>query len=330
MYLLSILIPVYKVENYIRRCLDSILKQTVGREKVCEIIMVDDGSPDRSGEICDEYAKKFVNFSSYHKINEGTGVARNYLLDKANGKYVWFVDSDDTIQSNAIDSLLNIISNNDGVDIITFCLQRYYEDGKYFGAKISKTFGVVDGTTYLSSKDFDGFMCNKSYNLSFLRNHNLRFNENMICLEDSLFNIKACVYASSIYISKNILYNYFQGNPNSTLTNKSVKASEKKIHDNLVSQDELLKICDAQENSTIKTAVYRLLNKQVCGFFYALLLRKTDIHLLKNIIQSERKKGLYPLSMTDNVKMNMFVLLINFEPLYLSACRFYNFVLKIK
>ena len=107
MKVLSILIPIYKTEKYLRRCLDSVLeniKKEQNQNKV-EIILVDDGSPDNSGAICDEYFRLWPNsISVYHKENEGAGATRNMLLEKANGEYVWFVDSDDYIEKGSISS----------------------------------------------------------------------------------------------------------------------------------------------------------------------------------------------------------------------------------
>ena len=91
------------VEKYLRKCLDSILLQL---ENEIEIILVDDGSPDNSGKIADEYAKKYTNVFSYHKTNGGLSDARNYGIDKANGDYLWFIDSDDHIEPNSLSRVI--------------------------------------------------------------------------------------------------------------------------------------------------------------------------------------------------------------------------------
>ena len=98
----SVIVPVYKVEKYLNRCVDSILSQTF---KDFEIILVDDGSPDRCGDICEEYAKKNNKVKVLHKKNGGLSDARNAGLNMATGKYIVFVDSDDYIDSNMIDIL---------------------------------------------------------------------------------------------------------------------------------------------------------------------------------------------------------------------------------
>ena len=90
----SIIIPVYKVEAYIRECLDSVIRQTY---KNLEIILVDDGSPDQCGQICDEYAQEDSRIQVIHKENAGVSAARNTGIDAATGTYMIFADSDDVL-----------------------------------------------------------------------------------------------------------------------------------------------------------------------------------------------------------------------------------------
>lgn len=101
--LISIIVPVYKVEKYLRRCIDSILSQTY---KNFEVILVDDGSPDACPGICDEYAVLYDNITVVHKENMGVSAARNSGLDLANGQYVIFIDSDDFVHEDLLNSLI--------------------------------------------------------------------------------------------------------------------------------------------------------------------------------------------------------------------------------
>lgn len=104
--LISVIVPVYNVENYIEECCKSLLEQTYSN---IEILLIDDGSKDNSGKICDVFANKFNNFKVYHKENGGLSDARNYGLKFAKGEYVTFVDSDDTVEKNYIEELYNLI-----------------------------------------------------------------------------------------------------------------------------------------------------------------------------------------------------------------------------
>lgn len=108
--MISVIVPVYKVEPYLRRCVDSILAQTYTN---LEIILVDDGSPDDCGAICDEYAKKDSRIKVIHKENGGQGSARNCGLDVATGQYITFVDSDDWIDPDMYECLHNLLIEHD-------------------------------------------------------------------------------------------------------------------------------------------------------------------------------------------------------------------------
>ena len=113
---ISIIVPVYKVEPYIHKCIDSILNQTF---KEFELILVDDGSPDNCGNICDEYAKKDNRVRVIHKENGGISSARNIGLDVSNGEYIGFVDSDDYIKLDMYERLYNSCKvNNADISII--------------------------------------------------------------------------------------------------------------------------------------------------------------------------------------------------------------------
>ncbi|KAF1680126.1 glycosyltransferase [Veillonella sp. R32] len=108
--LLSVIIPIYKVEKYLRRCLNSVISQTY---KNLEIILVDDGSPDNCGQICDEYAKKDKRIVVLHQSNQGLSGARNNGLAISKGEYIAFVDSDDWLDTNMYKNLINLIEEYD-------------------------------------------------------------------------------------------------------------------------------------------------------------------------------------------------------------------------
>lgn len=140
--LVSVIIPVYKVESYLRECVDSVLKQTYTN---LEIILVDDGSPDSSPAICDEYAVRDNRVRVIHKENGGLSDARNAGIDVAKGEYLIFVDSDDKIASNiAISSLVDFIVKNDST--ITYCssvLRFVNDDEKQTFASTSYSFSKL-------------------------------------------------------------------------------------------------------------------------------------------------------------------------------------------
>ena len=130
--LISVIVPVYKVEKYLEKCIESVLKQTYTN---LQIILVDDGSPDNCGKICDEYAKKDSRIEVIHKINGGLSDARNVGINRANGRYIGFVDSDDYIKEDMYEKLINLIKEYDA-DI-----------------SICNLYDVIDGKEYVRNKD---------------------------------------------------------------------------------------------------------------------------------------------------------------------------------
>lgn len=130
--LISVIVPVYKVEKYLEKCIESIIKQTYTN---LQIILVDDGSPDNCGKICDEYAKKDLRIEVIHKANGGLSDARNVGISKAKGRYIGFVDSDDYIKEDMYEILLNLI-------------KKYDAD-----VSICNLYDVIDGKEYVRNKD---------------------------------------------------------------------------------------------------------------------------------------------------------------------------------
>lgn len=154
--LISVIVPVYKVEQYIHRCLDSILAQTY---KNLEIILVDDGSPDRCGEICDEYAAKDSRIQVVHQENGGLSAARNAGLDICTGEYIAFVDSDDYIFPEMYERMLEVLLKN-RVDICICQWQYEYADGHQV-VSLSKVDSSIFGK--MKSLDFARFLFKGSY-----------------------------------------------------------------------------------------------------------------------------------------------------------------------
>ena len=130
--LISVIVPVYKVEKYLEKCIESIIKQT---HTNLQIILVNDGSPDNCGKICDEYAKKDSRIEVIHKINGGLSDARNVGINRANGRYIGFVDSDDYVKEDMYEKLINLIKEYDA------------------DVSICNLYDVIDGKEYIRNKE---------------------------------------------------------------------------------------------------------------------------------------------------------------------------------
>lgn len=122
--LISIIVPVYKVEIYLAKCIDSVLAQTYTN---LEIILVNDGSPDNCGKICDEYAQKDKRIKVIHKKNGGLADARNVAIDVAAGEWIIFVDSDDYVESDYVETLYDLVKEY-GCLVACSCFRYFYED----------------------------------------------------------------------------------------------------------------------------------------------------------------------------------------------------------
>lgn len=215
--LISIIVPVYNVEKYLDKCLESIVNQTY---KNIEIILVDDGSKDNCPAMCDEWAKKDNRIKVIHKENGGLSDARNFGLQSAKGEYVGFIDSDDYIDTTMFEKLLNKTKEEDAT--MTLCgLTLSYEDGtvrKYIETNLKNCNAQNIATFYTYSqfwtenKDIytDGIMasvCRALYKREYIGLH--RFDKGMY-YEDILFNLPLLKKKSKIAIVNENLYFYCQ------------------------------------------------------------------------------------------------------------------------
>lgn len=186
MDLVSIIVPVYKVEQYLHECVDSILAQTY---KNIEVILVDDGSPDGCPQICDEYASKDSRVRVIHKLNGGLSDARNFGLDVAKGKYVTFCDSDDKIDSQMIATLMNFAFNYKadiiGCESVMFDTENLTEIPIYHSSIEMVEHNAEKSTIRLLYGSMDSSVCNKLFRreiIGEIRFIKGRYNEDIIFL----------------------------------------------------------------------------------------------------------------------------------------------------
>lgn len=193
---ISVIVPVYKVEQYLNECVDSILKQTY---KDTEIILVDDGSPDRSPEICDEYANTYDNVIVVHKPNGGLSDARNAGFEKATGSYVVFLDSDDWWEGDdSLEKAVEILKTNP--DILFFDRRTYCDNGSVISPK-GMPLSTINNmnfeeaiTCLMQAGKFIPSACNKFVKASLLRNNRIEFEKGLIS-EDIEWTYQIMQYA---------------------------------------------------------------------------------------------------------------------------------------
>lgn len=216
--MISIIVPVYQAEKALSRCIESMCRQSYVD---LEIILVDDGSTDHSGQICDEFAKKDARIRVLHKENEGVSNARNSGLKRATGTYVQFVDSDDYLDAHCCEKLVNAVENT-GADI-GLCGYHHW----YYGCDVIKQL-PFEGVLLLQQMElellelYDKGFFNMPWNKLFRREaiHQM-FDPNLSLGEDLLFNLSYMKGAESMVLVKEPLYHYIQdGNVQSLSTQK--------------------------------------------------------------------------------------------------------------
>lgn len=175
----SIIVPVYKAEAYLPGCLGSIQAQTFAN---WECILVDDGSPDSSGLICDEFSRKDNRFKTFHKSNGGVSSARNMGLEKASGKYVMFVDSDDEIADSTVELCLDMASRNN-IDILQYSLTKEHNELGLL-KNHSKPLPVPE---YIQKQLFLVCIGGSFIRRSVIEENHIRFDESLKQAEDLIF-----------------------------------------------------------------------------------------------------------------------------------------------
>lgn len=199
----SVIIPVYKVEKYLSECVDSVINQTF---RDLEVILVDDGSPDRCPEICDAYAATDPRISVIHKKNGGLSSARNSGIDRANGRYLLFLDSDDYWKdSNVLQTLYSEISKNPWAQVVVCAAKLVYPDGtetedhfRFSSMKCEQ--GSTSELATLIKKDLIiGSACTKVIERKYLLENNLRFKENIRCEDIEWIFRMSCLLPRYLY-----------------------------------------------------------------------------------------------------------------------------------
>ncbi len=212
--LISIIVPVYKVEQYLYRCVDSILAQTYSN---MEIILIDDGSPDKCPSICDQYAIRDFRVKVLHKKNGGVSSARNAGLNIMNGKYVCFVDSDDYLPEDSIMKLYSAMNNNDVTYVVGMCKFAGKETVKNTINELNM-FRIQEEPEKLLSYIVKGGSYSpyaKLYNSNIIHEYTLRFPENMKIAEDAVFIRTYLRYCDSVCLIPEIVYEYNEDNTHS-------------------------------------------------------------------------------------------------------------------
>lgn len=220
----SVIVPVYKVEDYLYRCLDSLAAQDLNK---IEFLLIDDGSPDKSGEMCEEYARKDPRFRVFHKENGGLSSARNYGIERARGEFIMFVDSDDWVRSDFCRTAYSCAIKNNS-DLVMFCnkvVRSVYE------TSFERVTELAEGhKSWMEAIDLllggvNVYAWNKLYKRSLFEG--VRYPEGRL-FEDQPVTWKLVSKAQNVYFTNEVLYFYFMRD-SSIAHQESYKATKDKF-----------------------------------------------------------------------------------------------------
>lgn len=318
----SVIIPVYNVEKYIDRCLKSIISQNYDD---LEIIVIDNGSTDSSGSICDTYASEYSNISVYHIENHGVGSARNFGLSKARGEFIYFVDSDDYLVGNLFADFEDKLTPD--FDLLVFSYYNSFEQEMteknrtkkilpYNGSYDKYDFSKIFKDLFLSDMLYT--VWNKFYRREFLIENNISF-EKYELGEDVRFNLNAYRNVNKVYLSQDSYYVYVIGRKGSAMSSYNPKRLQYQLQE-LELVDSLLKDWNIDSSNLDNTVKARILMSNIHNISKQKLPVIKKVKLVKEICKSK--------DMADFIRNDSSIL----NPLVkmLLRCRMYIVLIYLK
>ncbi len=263
---ISVIVPIYNVEKYLKKCLDSILEQTF---KEYELILVDDGSTDASGFIADDYATKDDRIIIIHKTNGGLSDARNYGLDKATGEYLAFIDSDDWVEKTYLEALYSLVMNYEAD--IAICDYKRNNGDEIISQPDNIEINVETGTEAIGNLYTERYgeyvvAWNKLYRREIFEN--LRYPVGMIHEDEAIFG-DIFIRASKVVRTDYVLYNYRVNNDNSIM---SLGYSKKRL--------DILKAMEMRMKTYKEHGLVNYYEKDSFKYLYKILINETQIKKL--------------------------------------------------
>ena len=305
---LSILIPTYNVERWLPRCLNSILSQV---EDDIEIVIVDDGSTDTTLQCANEFAEKWNDIRVFSKHNEGVGAARNYLLDKACGEFIWFVDSDDYIAEGALQHILSEL--NSTIDLLSVS----YNGG---------VFTPFEGSAieYIQKGYINGYLWTKIIRRSVIEDAHIRFDPQRYSQEDWFFLMQVYPLLGNIKQITLQAYVYCDDNENSVMREAHAEHTRRNVADSRETICNFKRFIDSHRDQSYSRAYEQWMNFSAAGYLYSLFPIDYTMEEIKNDIKIFREKGVYPVGKTGRRKADLFLRLANHEKIYLLLIKLYR------
>lgn len=322
MKILSYIVPIYKVEAVLKRCIDSLYLQDFSEEEF-EVIAVDDGSPDKSGDICKEYQTKHSNFTYIRQENQGLGGARNTGLIYASGKYIAFIDSDDQLVPHSIRKVVQIAEQTRCE--MCFFLSKFcpdtgeiqnrqpFEKGKAYSGEYALLHGMNVSSVW-----------SNIYLSDFLKNSGIKFIPG-IYHEDVPFNYCLYPFAKSMVFTDVLCYIYTQDVESITHTKNPLKRRKSLLAQALVMSEirDFVSSHAFQWSDSLNDYFHRLIASVIGGTLLSSLFnKKYSYDTVKTFLNECIAKGLYPVVRpTRSSRLDLFIPFINCRRLYLLIAK---------
>lgn len=286
---ISVIVPIYNAEKYLHRCIDSILNQTFTD---FEVLLINDGSTDSSGSICDEYAKKDSRVRVFHKENGGVSLARNIGIDKALGLWTLFVDSDDWLDLGTFSLIVNE-NQTANADLYHFGYRQIVKQSSrdFFSKK-----GDFSVENFLKLPPVSLCACRYCFKTSIIEKYQLRFLEGIKYCEDQLFTVLYLLCVKRIYSFNEILY-FYEINETSVMSKAvsyesvmdHIKVLEKILH---FYKESAAHIDPKKINLSFNILLYSTINRMISFGVYKNRARSIYISLYSLLIRNRKKISL--------------------------------------
>lgn len=319
--MLSIIIPMYNAEKYIEECLDSILNSNLPK-KLYELVIVNDGSKDKSPEIAQNYAAKYSNVTYLTQENQGQSTARNYGIKTCKGEYVWCVDADDKVISEQLPKIIEALDEYKNLDILAVQLQNVTEGGQYLDVECSQPMlehnKVLSGVEAVLSGYNPSSICALITKKQLFIDNNIFFVKG-ITHQDVELTYRLMPCATNVVFSDITPYLYIY-HPNSTSKSMVPEKKIKYIKDDIyiINSFRRLALSFKDINPQLYSVIFNRSQNVLFGLVYSLYKNKKEwgkLGINSVIIEELKKNQLYPIKgELDSIKKNIFArMFLNFE-----------------